>query len=371
MKKSILFIVLIVLVGFMSSCESDGPGETSDGFNRKALLENWADNIIIPAYADFTNETADLIVAGRNFQMDPSMTTLNDLRDSWLIAYKGWQRVTMFLYLKGDELLIRVNMNIYPSDTAAIQKNIKNGDYKLELSSYNDQQGFPALDYMLYGLGTNDDEILARYTTDPMAEKNRKYVADLCTRIHSLASAVNDDWNTGFRDEFVNNDGSSVNSSVNRIVNDYIFYYEKDLRLGKVGVPAGMFTNIILPRHVEAVYHGNIANTLLNESLDAAQDFFNGVHYGGTTNGVGLDDYLNHLNSMKEGEDLTLLINNQFEAARVASDVLSENFEDEVLNNFPEFQELLTALQLNIVLLKTDMLQALNINTDFIDSDGD
>ncbi|MEL6134153.1 MAG: imelysin family protein, partial [Bacteroidota bacterium] len=233
------------------------------------------------------------------------------------------------------------------------------------------QQGFPALDYMLYGLGGSDDEIIARYTTDAMAEKNRKYVSDLCKRINFLATEVNNHWNSGFRDEFVNNDGSNVNASVNRIVNDYIFYYEKDLRLGKVGFAAGMFTNIILPRHVEAVYNGNIANTLLNESLDAAQDFFNGVHYGGTTNGISLDDYLNELNSMKDGADLTQLINDQFEAARTASTFLSEDFEDEVRNNFPQFQDLLTELQLNIVLLKTDMLQALSINTDFIDSDGD
>ena len=46
----------------------------------------------------------------------------------------------------------------------------------------------------------------------------------------------------GYRDEFVNKDGSTATSSVNKLVNDYLFYYEKFLRAGKIGMPAGVFS---------------------------------------------------------------------------------------------------------------------------------
>ncbi|HBX67301.1 MAG TPA: peptidase M75 superfamily protein, partial [Balneolaceae bacterium] len=50
----------------------------------------------------------------------------------------------------------RDNLNIYPTDTTEIKENIQTGSYNLALPSLNNSQGFPALDYLLNGLGDNN-----------------------------------------------------------------------------------------------------------------------------------------------------------------------------------------------------------------------
>ncbi|MDO1502669.1 hypothetical protein Q2T40_21565 [Winogradskyella maritima] len=67
------------------------------------------------------------------------------------------------------------------------------------------------------------------------------------------------------------------------MVNDYIFYYEKYLRAGKMGIPLGVFSGSTLPRNVEAYYEATISNDLFLEGLSAVQDFFNGNHFNSST----------------------------------------------------------------------------------------
>ncbi len=155
------------------------------------------------------------------------------------------------------------------------------------------------------------------------------------------------------------------------MVNDYIYYYEKHLRAGKIGIPAGVFSGSPLSGHVEAYYSNDFSKALFNEALSASVDFFNGVHFNGNTNGLSLDDYLDYLNTMKEGTDLTTLINNQFDVAQSEADSLNQNFALQVETDNSQMLSTYDELQRNVVYLKVDMLQALNINVDYVDADGD
>ena len=57
-----------------------------------------------------------------------------------------------------------------------------------------------------------------------------------------LTETVLNDWTSNYRDSFVAQTGNSSTSSVNKIVNDYVNYYERDLRKAKIGTPAGVFS---------------------------------------------------------------------------------------------------------------------------------
>tara|TARA_R100001143_G_scaffold52481_2_gene47708 strand:- start:85836 stop:86978 length:1143 start_codon:yes stop_codon:yes gene_type:complete len=380
MKKTI-FLFLSTLI--FLSCTDNGPsGPDVDDFDREAILVNWADNIIIPSFQNFAAETEALKLASEIFSADPTLQNLTDLRSQWLDSYKAWQHVSMFEM--GTVMNFRDYLNTYPTnanessfnsdESKTIQNNIETGDYNLILPSSRNTQGFPALDYLLYGLADNDAELLSFYTTNDHADAYRAYVTDLTTRIDTLTDTVLDNWINGYRDEFVSNTGSGANSSFNMMVNDFIFYYEKHLRAGKIGIPAGA-TNISSgnpsPIHVEAYYSRNFSKILFMESLDSVQNFFNGSNFKSQQSGESLDDYLDYLKTMKEGTDLSTVINNQFEISREKAAVLNDNFVAQVDND--PFLMLATydELQRNVVYLKVDMLQALNITPDYFDSDGD
>jgi hypothetical protein len=369
MKKFALFIFTIILFW---GCTDDGPsGPSVDDFDRETILENWADNLIIPSFSNFSETTGQLHEAAETFAADPTQQNLESLRDSWETSYLAFQHVSMFEMGLAMQIRYRDYLNIYPTDTGEIENSIQSGSYNLELPSLTDSQGFPALDYLLHGLGQTDAEILSYYTTNDSAENYRTYLIDLTERIDALAGQVLESWTTGYRDEFVNNSGNGANSSLDMMVNDYIFYYEKNLRAGKIGIPAGRFSGTPLSSHVEAYYSSGFSKALFNEALTASVNFFNGIHFNSDVNGQSLDDYLDYLNTMKDGADLTQIINTQFELARDEAEALNPDFAAQILSNNTLMLSTYDELQKNVVNLKVDMLQALNINVDYVDADGD
>ncbi len=366
---TILFLLLSVLT--VSCTETDLSGPSSNDFDRQAMLENWADNIIIPSYEAFSGHMATLHADAEAFTTTPNQTTLDQLRNSWETAYLSWQNVSQFEIGTAAQIRYRDNMNIYPVNTTELEKNIADGSYNLSLPAENDRQGFPALDYLLFGLSTNDGDILDYYTTHQNADGYKTYLLAVTERMKGLTDTVLDSWKAGYRDEFVQNSGNGANSSVDMMVNDYVFYYEKVLRAGKIGIPAGVFSGSPLPTHVEAYYNQELSKALALEAIDAAQAFFNGEYFDGNGSGESLKSYLDFLNTMKEGADLSNRINTQFESARSQANSLSSNFRVQINTDNSAMLSTYDQLQRNVVFLKVDMLQALNINVDYIDADGD
>jgi len=376
MKKIIGILCVLALVW---ACSNDS--ETDDSvivdpveevsFERSTMLVNWADNIIIPSYQAFTADMDDLLNTFNTFKADVNEGNLIALRASWLNAYKSWQHVEMFEIGPAESVGFQLNMNIYPTDNEKIDGFIVNGSYDLSLSSNRSAKGFPALDYLLNGLGDTDADILAFYNGDNK-EAYLQYTEDVLMDMQSLTETVVSDWTNGYRDTFVANDGASSTASVDRMVNDYIFYYEKYLRAGKMGIPLGVFSGSTLPRNVEAYYEATISNDLFLEGLSAVQDFFNGNHFNSSTQGESLASYLDALNTLKNGEDLSTLINDQFNTARSMVLDLSA-FRAEIENSNPPTSMLLAydEVQKAVPMLKVDMVSAMSISIDFVDADGD
>ncbi len=364
--KKIWFVLLISSIAY--SCgEDDGPS-IGDNFDRGTMLGNWADNIIVPAYQAYASDLSALSSATNTFVGDINETNLSNLRAAWLQAYTSWQRVSMFEIGRAETITLRDFTNIFPTSAASIDASITSGSWNLELPSSRDQQGFPAMDYLLHGIDVSDAGIVTKFQND---QNYQTYLQDIVARLIDLTDQVVDDWQNGYRDEFVGNDGSSASSSVNKMVNDYMFYYEKAFRAGKVGIPAGVFSGSPLSDRVEAFYAQDVSKVLFDEALQATIDFFIGKHFGNTGQGESLKSYLDFLQTISDGENLSDLINSQFLEAQSASGNLQNNFSEAVENNNTLMLGLYDELQANVVLLKVDMFQALSIQVDFVDADGD
>ncbi|MFS4416754.1 imelysin family protein [Maribacter sp. 2307ULW6-5] len=373
LKKS--FVALLFL-GLLWACSTDSengpdnaPGEAT--FDRAPLLTNWADNIIIPSYEAFLAQLADLNGAFETFEANANADNLVALRSAWAAAYTSWQRVSMFEIGPAESVGLRLNVNIYPTDSEKIAGHIASGNYDLSLSSNRDAKGFPALDWLINGLAEDDAAILGKYTGEDR-EATLAYTAAVLEDMTMLTTNVLNEWKDNYRDTFVANDGASATASVDRFVNDYIFYYEKFLRAGKMGIPLGVFSGTALPSHVEAYYDEELSNALFLEGLDAVQDFFNGRHTGSSGQGESLASYLDALNTVKDGEDLAAIINEQFNAARSSVTGLAP-FKQEIQDNATPTNMLLAydEVQKAVPLLKVDMVSAMSISIDFVDADGD
>ncbi len=372
-RKALLSILVITLIFACSSSEDGNPssGGNTDDFNRQAMLTNWADNFIIPAYQELASDLSTLKTDKDAFIANPDQNTLDALRFSWLEAYETWQYVEMFNIGQAEQINYAFQMNVYPTNVSDIQNNIESGNYDLANVNNNDAVGFPAVDYMLYGIGENDTMIINAYVTDTLAESNKTYLSDLVDQMESLTTIVLNDWTSIYRNEFVNSTANTATSATNKIANDFIFYYEKGLRANKIGIPAGVFSATPFSDKVEAFYNKNVSRQLALNGLIAVQKFFNGEGFNSTSTGESFKQYLDYLNTIKDGADLSQLINDQFDEAELKIQALSDNFAQQVETDNTKMTEAYDELQKAVVLLKVDMIQAMNISVDFVDADGD
>lgn len=369
-KKVVVYLWCLALITACSS--SDDPSVASgDNFNRQAMLINWADNMIIPAFQDLNTNLNDLVSIKNTFVATPNQTNLEAFQSAWLVAYKTWQHVEMFNIGKAEEINYVFQMNVYPTNVSDITSNINSGDYDLANVNNNDAVGFPALDYMLFGIAETNSGIIDAYTVASNANNALTYLSDLVNQMQSLTEIVLNDWINNYRDTFVNSTANTATSATNQFTNDFIYYYEKGLRANKFGIPAGVFSVEPLSEKVEAYYNEDASKILALEALQTVQDVFNGKAYNSSASGESFNSYITYLNTIKDGEDLSTLINNQIELARTKIQVLDDNFAQQVQSDNMKMTEAYDELQKAVILFKVDMIQAMNISVDFQDADGD
>ncbi len=364
MKKFSRILIVASLIFTACSSEDEGSGNSEvDTFDRGAMLENWADNIIVPSFDNFKSSTQQLEDLTIAFTSNPSEENLVALRSQFESSYLNFQTVAMFDIGKAEELNYRRFLNTYPLATSEVESKIAGGSYNLELPSSFTEQGFPALDYLLNGLGETDAEIVAKYSS----ENYRNYLLDVSKRINSLTTEVNSSWQADYRDTFISSTSSSSTGSVDKFTNKYIMYYETFLRSGKIGYPAGAFTGTPSPINVEAYYSADLSKKLYLQSLKTTQDFFNGKYFNTSQTGKSYKQYLEFL----EKGDLANDIISQFGTINSQATNLDDSFKSQVETNNTLMLVAFDELQKQVVLLKLDMVQALSISINYVDSDGD
>jgi len=342
---------------------------TNISFDHKGMLINWADNIIIPAITDFQNSLIQLQETANTFTNDPTVENLTSLREIWLTSYSKWQYVEMFDIGVAEEIYFKNRINLYPVNTGKVEDNISNQNYDLEISSNFSSQGFSTIDYLLFGIDDNDDNIISKYSDTNL--NYGTYLSDVVDKMVDLTNQVKEQWESSYRESFIESIDNTATSSINLIVNDFIFYFEKGYRANKFGIPAGVFSGNPLPDRIESYYGEKYSKILALEAGNAIDQFFNGKNYLDSSEiGLSLNQYLDHLEDDVENK-LSEKINNQLKIAKDKILELNDNFKTQIEDNNNQMLTTYDAIQKTVVLLKVDMLQKLNISVDYADADGD
>lgn len=344
------------------------------GSDRKAMLTHLVDNIMLPSYANFKTKFDLMLAKSDAFAAKPDKASLTDLRQAWVNAYTEWQTIELFDVGPAEQYTLRNFFNIYPANTTGIEDYIAAGTGTFDVPSSYPKQGFPALDYMLNGLGATDDAILARYTTAADAAKRMAYLKRLTAQMNMVFSTVYTAWTPAYRDTFINCTALNASCSTSKLVNAYVLNYERYIRSGKFGIPSGAMTNgTVSPATVEAFYKKDISLILAKTAHQASVDFFNGKNVKTGEAGPGLKTYLNALGAKDSstGTALTDIINKQFDAIAQQLNTLKPNLADEVQTNNAAMVQTYTQMQKIIRMLKVDMTTAMSITITYTDNDGD
>ena len=368
-------LFLIVIIIFSCSDNNDNDGNNSDNYNRQALLSNIANNIILPAHTSFNDGLDNFSYNVSTFNQDRSMGNLINVQESFIETYKMWQHIEMFNIGLAEEIYFMQKMNIYPANVTRIQNNLNSDNIDLDNNpNQYSSQGFPAIDYLLFGIAETNELILDVYIENQENNIYMNYLILLIDKMESNSDAVLEYWQNN-KEDFINSTGNTSSSSLNMLTNDFVYYYEKGLRANKIGIPAGVWSDI-LPQNVEAYYKSNISKELAIEALNASKNFFFGKHFGSQTDGEGLYDYLGYLDDTNYSDSLMFIglnddIVSSFDNSMQKLMLLDDNFALQIQTDNIKMLEAYDAIQQGVVRLKTNMLSILGISVDYFDADGD
>ena len=350
-----------------SNSNQNSNNDSQSSYDRSKMLEFTVEKIIIPAFDDLEGKLTELKGSYSKFNSDMTNNNLNDLRDKWLLSYKAWQHVEMYDIGKAMEDYYAFKGNVYPVDTVRVKLNIEKGEYDLNNPNNYDAQGFPTIDYLLYGLDKEMPKVIDHFKND---QKISNYLGKIIDELVSTTSSVNSHWKST-KGEFIKSTENSATSNLNMLINDFIFYYEKRFRANKFGIPGGVFSSSALPDRVEGFYSKIYSKELAQEAFTSIKNFFNGIsHENKDVIGTGVKSYLDFLDSNKT-KLLSDDINKQFNIAENSISELNDNFNLQVKDGLIKLLTTYDDIQKAVVLLKVDMLQILNINVDYVDADGD
>lgn len=361
------------MVSFLScKKDEDKEPEPESDFDRKVMLENIGNAIILPSYYTLSVKVTQLDSQITVFSTTPDITNLENVQNAFKEAYLAWQHVSVFEFGPAEQALLRTNTNTFPTDTTQVTTNVNSGSYNLSAVSNIDAKGFPALDYLLFGIGADNAAILEKYITAGNAANRKNYLHDVANEIKVNVNTVYTGWTAAggnYISTFVSAMGADVGSSCGYLVNQLNYDFES-LKNYKIGIPLGKKTlGTPLPEKTEAHYSG-ISVQLAVEQLKAIENIYLGRSQQGV-DGTGLDDYLVHLKSQYNSGMLSDAIKAQLTMGITKLEAVPDPLSETILSNAMVVDAAYMELQKQVVLFKTDMPSALGVLITYQDNDGD
>ncbi len=363
-------IVGLLVVAGLYACERNTPEPGLSDFDRKEMLQNIGNNIIIPGYQHLHEQSQNLDAVARNFAATPTPANLVSLRQAFESTYLAWQRTSVFEFGPAMQVVLRSSVNTFPTQPDKISSNIASGTYDLNAASNINAKGFPALDYLLFGYG-DASATLAQYTVNERAEARKAYLVAVTNDIKQRVQSTYNGWLPGqgnYIATFESSAGTDMGSSLGRLVNEFNFDYEI-LKNYRIAVPLGKRTlGVAMPDKVEA-YYSNLSAKLAKAHLAALENLYLGR--SAQEDGKGLDDYLVKLNARHGNGSLAEAIRKQFEATKLATEALPDPLAETIKNNPALVDKAYLEMQRLVVLTKADMPSAMGILITYQDNDGD
>lgn len=182
----------------LAGCGGGGGGGSSSTtrFQAKAMVDNLADHIILQTYTNLNAQAVALVAAVQAVQAAPTDEGAMDAAQAaWKATRVPWESSEGFLFGPVDVLGIDPAIDSWPLDTATLLAFMAtNPDQTAVEGASDDVRGFHAMEYLLFGDGTLDNDKLAAELTP--AEIN--YLVALAQAFQARTQQLKDAWATDF-----------------------------------------------------------------------------------------------------------------------------------------------------------------------------
>ncbi len=374
MRKLIVFALAGIIV--IAGCKKkSNDGEQNHDFDQSAMLTNMADNLIVPAYQNFSSQCDNFVTTITAFSDNPSSSNLTAVQNQFKTTYKAYLHVEPYDFGPANGTVMLINaVNYWPTKPNLIKTELAastpvSNDYVNGLGA--EKKGFPALGYLLFDITNGNDAVIDSFTTSATAARRKQYVVALAQNIANNAKTIVQEWQNSYAASFKKNTGTELNTSLSLLLNSFVVNFETS-KNKRLGIPIGRKDNFtegpVDPAALELPYT-DFAKDILAESVAALSDIYQGKSASG--DGLGFDDYAKSLND--DGVALNDSIKTEFsnfknDIAAIQSPMQTSITTDAgkalVYTSWVESKKML-------VLLKVDLAAQLGILITFSDNDGD
>lgn len=356
-------LIIVFSVSVIVSCKKDDDtSQPSDvTYDRTEMLSYFSDSLIVYNYEKAWAAASALTDNVAQLKANTNAAAVIDVREQFEKVYLIWQSVAPIELGPAETISLKGNVNVYPTDTTQVNKNIITENYNLGTAENTDAKGLPAISYLIYGTGNTAEEVAAYFTNNPKA---LTYLEVITNDYNAKLTTVYNNWET-YHTEFKSRKGTDAGSSTSMLFNSLVLHTERYLRDGKIGIPAGKRTlGETLPEKTENYYSGK-SMPLAVANLKAIYRFFS------ATEKVSFYHYLTALNAKYNGQLLADVVNNQFKTAIDKLEAIPDPLSTTVDTNLAVIDAAYAEIQKLIVLLKTDVPSALGVLINYQDNDGD
>ena len=364
----LLYLMVAVLATALtfSACGEDDSEEPTPGTDPTEtdftdLLSNQVNEIIIPSMEKYQEEMTDFVAAVAGFASSRDEASLVTLRSAHRAAYLAYQAAAVHNFYSTSNQALVETTNLYPVDVTLLENLIASESYNFSTEAQERANGFPAIDYLLYGPA----DVLAYFGEDA---KRLAFLQALVNSMKDKADTLVSLWTGNLANNFVENGGTALGSSISVQLNESLVYYEEHIRGNKVGIPIGLNGPNDSPidpdaTKIEAYYQSlvegneNLALALLRASIEEVEDFYLGTGADGT-DGQGYDDLLLARDQAAVDTDIKA----QFEA--IYSQIGDRN-------SISGDNSLYNSIQTIVTLFKSDLFPLLDVQDADGKTDGD
>lgn len=357
-------ILILCLAFFCISCGDSGSGNTNDTFDRSAMLRNYADNYIVPAYEALYLRLLECDSAVNQFVQKPDPTLLAIAQEKWKNAAKAWQLISFadFGPAEDNQGTLSQNIATFPVSASKIEDYIAANDTLFQ--NFNrDTRGFYAIEYLLFA---PHPEIISLYADD----KRKAYLRSLSRVMVQRIQAVLSAWKGSYRQEFISNTGTQAGSPVSELYNSFVFSYEV-LKNYKIGLPAGKRAGQTAadPRLVEA-YYSRMSLEFIQLQMGAISAFYEGNFYDKSRDRLGFAEYLSALTG---GTELVRDTRAQWQAIVQAFNALPayKSFSTMIIQDMDKITLLYGEMNKHTRFFKSEMSSLMGIAITYSSGDGD
>jgi predicted lipoprotein len=361
-------VVIFLTAAVFSSCSDDDPADNipAASFDRKAMLTEVAEELIIPNFTELRNSVNTLSQATNDFVGETNSTNLEVMRNAWIEAAVDHQHCSAFGFgpaafgLGGYAKVL----GVYPVDTDRVEtiiadQNLNSEAFFLETVE-NDIRGFYTVEYLIFGSGESDADLIAGF-----GEDRKKYLSLAVNQLQSTFESIVNEWNNSYLQDFTSNDGIAKGTPMQLYYNGFVQDYE-NIKNFKLELPGGLIAGESAdPSLVEAFYSG-ISGRLIAENWENSKN----IYFGRSRDGSEITGFDEYVASVEGGQTIVQETAVAIDAidedvAALPPDPLSASISDQAI------ADLASSLQNNTANFKANIFSLLGLEVSFNSGDGD